>query len=415
MRIEVTPFAVEQAKLFADLIYNIRDPAGQGKNDALLNAYSPGLVKSKMVPAAGVNLGYYIGVYADAVYLMISGVSSVLTTALALGGYQLPSLESGYQPHNSYFEDQWARIWADVRAYMSYSPTKIYIGGWSAGGGTAFAGMANRSIVWTQSQAPTVHTFGSPKPFGTDLRTLAESRANIARWMNADDPIPLVPPTALDNPLSVPVVGIRASFAAGYYVQPHGGLILNSVGNITAGILPFNVVTNWTTSLVNWYFQWEQGGDPEHLISTYSSRLQLWLDRNAQLGTHGPIGGGDEVPVAIPRGTITRAQQAVAQTIVNLERTQNLLPVVVPPVNLFKAVRLARIWYVTFQGQVVALGGTKKGARRLAQNGNDFLRNLQNRPAVDIGTLEGALGSYLASASTNGADFVPVMNTVFPS
>ncbi len=38
MRIDVTPFSVTQAKLFADLIYNIRDPQGQGKNVALLNA-----------------------------------------------------------------------------------------------------------------------------------------------------------------------------------------------------------------------------------------------------------------------------------------------------------------------------------------------------------------------------------------
>ncbi len=346
---------------------------------------------------------------------MVSGVKGVDTTVGVVNGYQLPLIESGYQPHNSYFESQWAAIIADVRVFSGGIPNEQYYGGWSAGGGTVFAGMAGPIFDGEDNVSRTVHTFGSPKPWGTDLQTRAEGRCKIARWMNDDDPIPIVPPTALDAPLSVAVTGIRAAFAAGYYVQPHGGLLLNSIGNISPGVLPFNVVTGFTSSLVNWYFEWEKGGDPAHLITTYANRLQQWLDRNARLRERHFVGGIAEVPLALARGQITRAQQEAARTVVNLERRQNLKPVKVKKETLFSAIRVARVWYVLFGNTVVALGGTKKGSRRLAQTGNDFLRSLQNRPAVDVGSLETELKNYLDTATTDAADFVPLMNTVFPS
>jgi hypothetical protein len=69
---------------------------------------------------------------------------------------------------------------------------------------------------------------------------------------------------------------------------------------------------------------------------------------------------------------------------------------------------------VYFSGVVVAVGGSRRGSRRLARDGNAFLRSLQTRPVVDQLSMLQQFESYLVLASDPLGQFRPVMNSLWP-
>jgi hypothetical protein len=170
-------------------------------------------------------------------------------------------------------------------------------------------------------------------------------------------------------------------------------------------------------------------------VSSFSSQL-LGLDGN-QTGPHSlfaysqylyqvqqvrgrqnsnPLHGGGEEQADVPRRSETnRAANAVETAVFARGAVQNAAPPVIPPANEFRATRLQNSWVVVWRGQIVAVGPTKKRARRLARNGNSFLIDLQTQAITDAQAMSDQFSDYLGDATNPAGGFTPIMNTSFPT
>jgi hypothetical protein len=293
----------------------------------------------------------------------------------------------------------------NVTEYLDYV-------GYSAGGAVATAMMFEEALRQSVVKRKLV-TFGAPRPGGPAVRD-ALATAAIRRYMNDDDPIPLVPPRIQEAPLIVALLSPLIWNAYSNTTHTIGGVEITSTPSLSPAELPSKASVDAIGSLSNWFFSEE--GDPTnpHAIATYVSRLTTFLAPQPPGPAPVVPGAPAEKPQTTKRKEVTKAQQRVITAIANQQHAQFNVPEVIPDSVLFTPVKQGRVWAVSFGDKFVAQGVNEKTCRHLCRAGNDFLRSLPKQGIVDLTSLLQQFEQYAAASTDPTSGFAPQIQTTLP-
>ena len=403
---------LRQAALLAQAVKNLRIDDGGDANIQLDTPYMNPPVRTAQGPSTPDLPGYFCVADHLNMFLVLDGILTWEQCFNIALGYIGSPLDSTFDPVNAFFNSAATTVYDQLVNAGIQWPPQTWVGGYSFGGAVAQVMSAHSRAAPPSWVNTTIHTFGSPRPGGETMGHQIDGSARIYRWMNDQDPIPIIPPRARNFPGIVIAFGVLGALRAQSFVQPKGGLQITAAGAVSDADVPTIPDAGFTGSLAQWLFDMAAGAAPDHAINTYINRLTLAGNLASDKGF---IEGGDIEKV--DRGGIRLVRDGARryQTIVYaLERQQNAPAVVVPEPELFIAVKQEGTWVVQFADQVVALCGTRRAARRLAFDANTFLRNLQARAAVDPSAIVEGLQQYFALAQEPGSGFSPLLNTNFP-
>lgn len=409
-----TPFAsVELASTLAMGIHSLR---GQDALNVLTAFFRPRLtrtLRSLFEPSTPTEPGYFFTQDDTTGYLVLDGT---LTWEQAWGimqGYVGGLTDSISQPDNVYFLTAAFVITDALFKGPAPWPTTLYVGGWSLGGA-----VGTIMPMFIRQRAPNIgkiytHTFGAPRIGGPTMTAHLEAASTLTRWMNDNDPVPLLPPRVLDFPAVLPLFGLRGALRADNFIEPAGGVSIDRNGVLTPAINPQAAAASFTASLAQWLLDLDRDENADHFITEYMLRLVAAEAIQTQKG-HLDV-GARELPIHTPAQAVTAEGRHLAAQINDLQRQQGEPAVVIPKEFLFKPVRLSGTWYVKMGAEILVTVGSKRGARAFARAGNAWLRELQSRAVVSSTALLEQLKAYLEAASTSGSGFAPTMNVLPPS
>jgi len=290
--------------------------------------------------------GWYWGGNNSRQVVYFDGVTTVGQSAGLMAGYS-----AGPDPVTPVQRNTWLNNWTNYVITLrsqghAQDPEYLDLVGYSAGGAVAvwFADwlVRRRSLMRRK-----VITFGGPRS-GTPLMRERLSRSTVTRWMTDADPIPLIPPRLTDCPALIAIQSPLTAARWGNYVHQAGGIELDQAGTMTPATLPSLASMDVIGSLASWYFQEIEDPTNPHALNTYEQRLQLALGTFAVPRlAEGGIGGGEDADEN-DRRDITRDQARTRAAIQDAGHAQNSVPVLVPELQLFQAVRPNRIWCVYF-------------------------------------------------------------------
>lgn len=361
------------------------------------------------VPATGGILQWCIAGDQLRKIIYIDGCSIASQAVALIDGY-----DNGFGPTNTNGVNVWAR--EQAAAILSYTegagvfqPENLDVVGYSAGG------VVGTYIVRQLKTANTLKklrliTFGSPRAVNAnDLGVW--SSVPRTRWMNDNDPIPLVPPRVEDAPILLPLLGLITALRYASYVHSSGGISVNPDGVPTDAELPAVASMSVVTSLASWYFG--QEGDPNnaHGLTNYRTRFEKILAAPGHTTNQGPEGGNVEPPANANRRVHNRAENTVVTQINDASERQNATPVEISPTVLFKAVKLGRVWSVAFGDKIAIYAGNKKRAYHVARAGNDFLRSMPKQAVVDPEAIISQMTDFFNAAVQVGGPVSPPIST----
>lgn len=370
-------------------------------------------VRSWFSPATDLLPAYYAGVSGGTTIVLIDGSS----TLAQMAGYWNACLgdraTTSRDPVNNYLVGAAGTINDKLRLEaIPYQPRTI-IAGWSLGGAVAIQLTAKLIGDGAETQPQSI-TFGAPRSGGISLSSTIGANYS-ARWMNDDDPVPLFPLPLADAPAMLLIYGLSQTTRLSNYVHVAGGINLAAGGQYNSAMLPSIASVAPVANGANWLFGQDVPGSQGHKIGDYTARLYLAKTaseraglRDAPVARHEPV-----APLASREGNQQAAR--AASVIFATGAVQNSQPVVIPVERQFKAVRVGRLWFVQWNGTVVACGPTKKRARAFANAGNRVLDVMQRQAVVNPLALSSTLEEYMAIAVDPTTGFTPTMNTVFPT
>lgn len=388
-------------------------PTGKAGVDSLVSADGGALIKSVLTPADNDMVAWYAAETADTVVIAIAGSSQLSHASATMSGYAGRITDSRSNPQNSYFEAR-AEALINTLAALGYPTGKRWVlTGHSLGGALCEIITVDR-VASGYRNLTTVCTFGACKPTDTEgARHLAiESRC---RWMNTDDPVPLVCPTTEDTLSILLAYSWWTCQRFGNFVHGPDGIGLSPQAVLSPAILPVDALMNASGSLAGWLLAVDGSSSSAHHLTTYLARLSLWIAAHPAPTTL-PAAGPAEAPQGSgTRRLLTRQEQQLATNITAFQQRQNQGEVAVPPTQLFRVRRLGRIFTVTFGEEVIAVNGNRRGAHQLARTFNAAFRSLQHQAVVDTTNLQQQLAEYLGLAVDAGSGFLPTMNTTLPT
>lgn len=383
--------------------------------DQLLRQADPTVTITRSGPSIDTMPAFLFAAAARNDYAFVAGAQNLGLAQRTLTGWAGPLRDTLVLSGWNLFA---AQVGDTIRAQMiaegAHSNVKQLYVGHSLGGMVA-QWMANRTRQDDPGMVPTIVTFGAPKLSQVSLASANRNAINI-RWMNAQDPIPLLPPALSDLPSLVTLALPLQVREFGLYTHWKGGLKINPDGTFTDSILPDISLVNGITSLAAFILSYDGKSTlPVHGMQDYvnaidAARLlaQKPSDPFRQVGTV-------EEPETSSRLQVTQAEARVVSTYVALQQQQNRPVLSVPPVQLFTMVRAGRLYLITFGNQTVAVTPVRKTARSLCRQFNVALRHLQATALVEPDTLLSQMDAYLQAATTPGSGFSPTMNTTLPS
>jgi hypothetical protein len=346
-------------------------------------------------------------------FCFVDGISNLAHATNIMDGYAGINLPLVNGPTSNAFFISSARFVWERMLQLGNPPPIVYGGGWSWGGASLYL----LPLVKRSDELPLLtyrlHTFGMPRPGSERQCQAVDPLVDHCRWMNDDDPIPLVPPRVSDFPAILPAFGIIPAIRASEFVQPRHGINLRSNGVWTPAELPTAAQPNFVPSLIRWWLAWNEGDRLPHAISEYIGRLNAAL-LLATPREHIVFGRREPADVPGAREVNQREREFLAQ-IRAMEHNQNIQRFAIPPRMRFKAQRVGRVWYTVFNETIIATPGTKRSAKRLARQGNAFLDSLQTLAVVDPDAFNQALHDYLKAAADAGSGFSPLLQTVQPT
>jgi hypothetical protein len=237
------------------------------------------------------------------------------------------------------------------------------------------------------------------------------STTPIARYMTPGDPIPLIPPRVVDAPSLIATLNPLTILRYGGYVHSHGAVVVHLDGHRTDEILPPNAQANSTLSLASWLLAIGGEANNQHSLALYNASLtaaiQLTPGPNQQHAPEAPREHSQQEN----RKDFTRAQRATINAINAAGHAQNATEGVVPNNVLFEPIRIGRIWYVKFAGEIVLTAPIEKRARHIARAGNDFLRSLPKQALVDPSTMLEQFNLFFLASVDPSAGFQPKIRT----
>lgn len=364
----------------------------------------------QLVPGSATCPAYYYGQTAARGLLLVDGAATLGQGISTWQGYYPPFAPSGLPIVHPWMDAAANEIVARIQFRFALIATTILFGGHSVGGAIAIL-VANKLLAMNPNLMPWVHSFGSPR-FCDSTFGAVVGRLTIRRWMNDDDPVPLLPPRVADVPALVFVTPPNAWIWFARYVHVRGGVELSSLGVASPAELPTLASVGQVTNLGSWLSSLDSVAGNAHSILTYWQRLGL-LTASMVVPRTNTMRIAPEEPATPQTQHLVNRQEAAVQAQVDvIAERQNATPVVVPTVQAFRALRSGRIWVVAFGGQVVTIAGSKRAARALARDMNVSFRRLQSAAVVDPAGFTDQLAAYFASATDPASGFRPTMNTV---
>ncbi len=321
------------------------------------------------------------------------------------GGYNGPI-------RNPYFAARSGVIFNWAPSIPFGAPPTVIVSGHSQGG--ALAVLVGRAFQY-QEVYPSVKvvTFGAPRPVGAELAESYGRSMQIARHMNVDDPVPLLPPRSATGAL-LATGDVRSARRLQNFTHPEYGYLLDATGAWTDGSIPPTDTLPAIGNFAGWLFNANGGAVRAHQMDEYVSRMQLYV--NAHFAPAQDLLPVQRIPDTV-RPTVQEDQQALraqTQTIFRVAAQQQATNLIIPEAQQFSVRRKGRVWSVYFGGQLVAVGPTKRRAFNLKDQGNGLLARLQRAAFVDFNALETQFASYLNFAQLPGGGFQPLLQVALP-
>lgn len=409
MQLYGNPFDVELASFLCGLSIVLRDDTPPTSIANTLAGPLGGSPSDLYGPKTSDYPQYYYAIHGTQGVLLLGGTETATQASNLMDGYTGGPGDSVSNPVNNYLLTAALRVIDSITASGLGWPTQLLVAGHSLGGAIA----ENLVLRLLQNhRVPDVKliTFGAPKS-GNQYDATSVGVCNPARWMTAEDPVPLVPPTFADTPLAALTTTLNGLRRYNNFVHPAGGTQITAAAAITAAVLPSDAVLTVTASLTAWLLSLTQGATSVHSPEAYRLRFDAWLLAHPSTPHQHFQGAKAEKPTPENARAMTISENVVLGQLATAGERQNAGPVIIPESERFVASKLGRIWIVSFGQTVVSVHNVKKSARSFARHGNAFLRVLPRAPLVDVSGLEGALASFLENGTVAGSGFSPIINT----
>jgi len=395
------------------LLMLMRDANPKAALDNALGAVAPPFSRSMYEVATQTTPAWYYAQLNGVSFLLIDGVTRNDQAILLTAGYVGVAHPAIRNPQNAYLNSAAQAIVMNLRNAGFPPPVNLRIGGYSMGGAIApFIPWWVRTSSWGDDRGSII-TFGAPKCTGFRNAQSLDVATRCHRVMCDDDPIPLFPPSALDYPAVIALVGPIHAARIANFVHCGRGTLLSREGTLAEGTQPSMGGVAFGVSFSNWLFAVENDPANPHALNEYEKRLLTMAQNNAH-AFHVPeahFQRNEEVA----RNELTQAEARVAEAIAHSGAVQGHDPVVIPTENAFWWQRVGRINCVVFGGKLITITNTKRRAQRLARSGNDFIRTLQKQAVVDPVSITGQFEEYFTLAMQENSGFRPVLQTVFPA
>lgn len=345
-------------------------------------------------------------------FVFLDGTSSISQLEQIVLGYTSDLFGQGGAVYNGAMLAAAQGILAELNTFIITRPSRLYLVGWSFGG--AIAQMLAFPLNWLYLTPDKINvcTFGAPRWGGTAFVNALSGISNNARWMNAEDPIPLVPPTAQNSSVFALTLGVRTAVRMGNFVHVCGGLNIAASSEITASYLPTVAQANIVGSIALWAQSWQVGESNGHSLTTYSQRLTTQEDLDSQ-GVIIPS-KRSEPPNVMQHQEVNADVHALVVNFRRQEQAQHSVPPTIPPDLAFHVVHERPLWAVYFGKFKMSTHGNRKGAHAMSRSANAFFRQTLHAGIFDTdGFISNASAFFAASADpTSGikpevADKVP--------
>lgn len=400
------------AQRVAVLLSYLQSADPKGTLDAAVASDTLQSIRSIYQPATADTPSWYAASSGGVSLLLIGGCTLLTHAADTMSGYSGSLLSALVDPVNDYFTERGNAIMADCAANNFLTDVTTVLAGHSLGGAIAEYILGTRPDRGL-AQGSHLITFGAPR-YGNEQQARINDVDYRARYMNSDDPVPLLPPSLADTLGIALAFSVRELIRFGGFVHSSGGVQLTPSAVLSQATLPSDAAMNGTASIVGWYLALDGSSSSAHHITAYAARLALYISQHPPI-TPAPVAGGSQERLGTDnRRHFTQAQQRMATAVNQLEARQNAVPVAIPQVQLFTTRRVGRTFLVEFGDTTIAISGTRRAAHHLARAGNDFIRTMQHQPLVEPDALVSQLTDYLALAADPDSGFRPTLNTRAP-
>lgn len=340
--------------------------------------------------------------------IYIDGCRSLSQAVPFIAGYDNGVGVANLSGVNLYLRDAVAAYTNALRTTHFGSPEFVDIVGYSLGGtiATRWAyDLHQAASTWKRK----IFTYGAPRALAQAFCG-AVSTTPIVRMMCNDDPVPLIPPRITDVPALNLVNSVRTNLVWGNYVHTGGGVLIYPNGNLADGPLPADASIAATSAFAAWLVGFTGEANGPHSLQTYTSRMRRRVEIDASKRDQRlDLSPREEAEPKNKRERTERQNQVIA----NLHRqgdAANNRPISIPVVRQWKYRRVNGVHQVIFNGRVVSLHHTRKGAMGAVRDGNNLMRRLQRMAFVSDGALLESMTDYLQAATDVAGEFVPAMN-----
>ncbi len=313
----------------------------------------------------------------------------------------------------------WGRaIFQDSRAAGFAQKDTIQIAGHSLGGALASYLAWWFGLTYPESRIQ-VCTFGQPKVCGPAYRP--RDNTGFARYSNAEDNVPSLPPTSDRAPAVYAGLTRAAQARVQAWRHPVGVMVLNPDGTVTQNDTDRPSVMIGATTLLGIINSRVSGFfGTGHSLLTYASLLDARLRtvdamfaaevvNNAAAPTAQSmpdVVSPRVVPELVPQVELNRQvavarEEAAARDAVQLD---------IPTRYRMKAVRVEGIYCVAWMEKIIAWGPSRKKAQAIARHFDRFLRVYQGVGQSNSNVLVDALIEYLTIAADPSGPLKPTLN-----
>ena len=397
----------EVGAFLADAIASLREPDPASSVAAKCRDALGPLVQFSYSPLVGDQPAWFAARNGTNAYVGIDGMSTAAQAAGLVNGYFGGLLSAIANPTNVWLNDLAILVAQTIQLSGFRYARDTVIGGWSLGGALAELIVGQ---LYTPASNDFLHycTFGSPRPCGPALATVMGTARGV-RWMNDQDPVPLIPPRLQEAPLLAITYSPREMLRVQQFVQPSGGVQIDAAGGVSEQVLPTAASVNASFALSGWMIGLDTGGQNQHAVILYQRRLAALAAALARSGNFAPRTAPRESTGANGRTAHNEEARIAGERLRAAGENQNAVEPRTPTDRLLHAIRIGSVWVVTLDDNVVAIGPEKKRARGLARIGNDFLRRLQRQAVVEVSELTTQLKNYLADATQGGNGWIPTI------
>lgn len=361
------------------------------------------------VPVTSTMMAYVRIYWQGTCLICMDGATRLQQYQSLAASYASPGSDRRYGYASDYLMQLASVVLADAVGSTYLPAPRVILAGQSLGGAVMVALGAGIKSQYDDLSI-SVLTFGSPRSGGYELaRTY--SVIDITRYMNNDDPVPLIPPRGNTSRISLATVPPSALLQWNRMDHTRGGVLLFEDGSTVPADLPSDDLVPFDKDIVSWLASMVQGESNPHSVPTYAWRIRAAMALNPQAPR--PV---VTEPDPEPRNHTTgREMAAMIQEVTKPIRAQGDVqagtPVHIPREKAFRPVKRGSVWVCLFNERVVGIGPKERRARSMARNGNRLLRAMQPMSVVEVDAMLGAWDQYFGAASDPTKGFEPVMET----